>query len=149
MDRRNSEAGTENLDESDKDISVDNLDESPEQSSGEWLPFPKSNKYHLLKTYSVTDECSVSISLLPLPSTTAPPMIARTNQQAFFQYITTAPPILAAALQLFRYNQSPHIIIRLRVGKLSYNLIRMYFLCSAVHIKLLMSINALKTYTSL
>ena len=103
VDRRNSEAGTESFDESDNDISADNLDESPAQRPGEWLSSPKSKEYHLLKTYSVTDVCSVSISLLPLPSTTTPPpMIARTNQQAFFPYITTTPPILAAALQLFR-----------------------------------------------
>ena len=102
LDRRNSEAGTESFADIDNDISVDNLDESPEQRPDEWLASLKSNEYHLLKTYSVTDVCSVSISLLPLPSTTAPPMIARTNQQAFFQYITTAPPIPAAALQLFR-----------------------------------------------
>ena len=124
VDRRNIEAGTESFAVSDEDISVDNLDESPEQRPGEWLSSPNTNKYHLLKTYSVTDECSVTISLLPLPSTTTPPMIARTNRQAVFQYITTAPPILAAAPQLFRYNQPPYIIIRLRVGKLSYNLIR-------------------------
>ena len=84
VDKRNIEAGTESFAESDKDIPVDNLDESPEQRPDKWLASPKSKEYHLLKTYSVTDVCSVTISLLPLPSTTAPPMIARTNQQAFF-----------------------------------------------------------------
>ena len=55
-ERRNSEAGTESFAESDSDISVDNLDESSEQRPEEWLPRPKSRQYHLLKTYSLTDE---------------------------------------------------------------------------------------------
>ena len=79
-DRRKSEAGTESFDESDSDISVDNLDESSEQRPEEWLPRPKSRQYHLLKTYSLTDVCRISISLLFLLPTTAPPMSDKTSQ---------------------------------------------------------------------
>ena len=79
-DMRKSEAGTESFDESDSDISVDNFDESSEQRPAEWLPRPKSRQYHLLKTYSVTAVCRISVSLLFLLPTTAPPMSDKTSQ---------------------------------------------------------------------
>ena len=55
-DTRNTEAGTDSLAESDSDISDDTLDISSKQATIELFDEAKSMEYHLLYTYSVTDE---------------------------------------------------------------------------------------------